>query len=320
MSTPDIPLLDISRWRTGSAAQRRALAQRMDAALRQSGFLLIEGHGIAGQLMSDVRAAASRFFALPDAVKQPYSTPVGGRGWIRQGAEANAFYGETADPVRADLKESLTMGRTFGSGDPAVDAEWFKPNVWPAECPELEALCERFADQARQLYYELLGLAAVALELPETWFSDRAQRAPHTFNINRYPPMTETGRPLDGQFRVAPHTDWGILTILDRQPGYGGLQIQMTNGTWADAPYAPGAFTVNVADLLARWTGDQWRSTRHRVLPPPAEAPSEELISLIMFLEADPDTLIEPLRPGTSYQPVRAGEYLAERTLAATVP
>ena len=320
MSTPDIPLLDITPWRTGSPVQRRALAHRMDAALRQSGFLLIEGHGIAGQLMSDIRAAASRFFALPDAAKQPYGTPVGGRGWIRQGAEANAFYGETADPVRADLKESLTIGRTFRSGDPAVDAEWFKPNVWPTEGPELEALCERFADQARQLYYELLGLAAVALELPETWFSDRAQRAPHTFNINRYPPMTETGQPLDGQFRVAPHTDWGILTILDRQPGYGGLQIQMTDGTWADAPYAPGAFTVNVADLLARWTGDQWRSTRHRVLPPPAEAPSEELISLIMFLEADPDTLIEPLRPGTSYQPVRAGEYLAERTLAATVP
>jgi isopenicillin N synthase-like dioxygenase len=320
MSTPDIPLLDISRWRTGSAAQRRALAQRMDAALRQSGFLLIEGHGVADGLMSDIRASASRFFALPDAAKQPYSTPVGGRGWIRQGAEANAFYGEAADPVRADLKESLTMGRTFASGDPAVDAEWFRPNLWPAECPELEVLCERFAGQVRQLYYELLGLCAVALELPETWFSDRAQRAPHTFNINRYPPMTETGRPLDGQFRVAPHTDWGILTVLDRQPGYGGLQIQMTDGTWADAPYAPGAFTVNVADLMARWSGDQWRSTRHRVLPPPAEAPSEELISLIMFLEADPDTVVEPLRPGTAYQPVRAGEYLAERTLAATVP
>ena len=320
MSTPDIPLLDISRWRTGSAAQRRALAQRMDAALRQSGFLLVEGHGVADGLMSDIRASASRFFALPDAAKQPYSTPVGGRGWIRQGAEANAFYGQTADPVRADLKESLTMGRTFVSGDPAVDAEWFRPNVWPAECPELEASCEQFAGQVRQLYYELLGLCAVALELPETWFSDRAQRAPHTFNINRYPPRTETGAPLDGQFRVAPHTDWGILTILDRQPGYGGLQIQLTDGTWADAPYAPGAFTVNVADLLARWTGDQWRSTRHRVLPPPAEAPAEELISLIMFLEADPDTLIEPLRPGTSYQPVRAGEYLTERTLAATVP
>jgi isopenicillin N synthase-like dioxygenase len=320
MSTPDIPLLDISRWRTGSAAQRRALAQRMDAALRQAGFLLIEGHGVPDQLMAGIRAAASRFFALPDATTQPYSTPVGGRGWIRPGGEANAFYGETADPVRADLKESLTMGRTFRSGDPAVDAEWFKPNVWPAECPELAALCERFAGQARQLYYELLGLCAVALELPETWFSDRAQRAPHTFNINRYPPMTETGRPLDGQFRVAPHTDWGILTVLDRQPGYGGLQIQMTDGTWADAPYAPGAFTVNVADLMARWSGDQWRSTRHRVLPPPAEAPSEELISLIMFLEADPDTVVEPLRPGTAYQPVRAGEYLAERTLAATVP
>src|ERR1700744_6781006 len=107
MSTPDIPLLDISRWRTGSAAQRRALAQRMAGALRQSGFLLVEGHGVADGLMSDIRASASRFFALPDAAKQPYSTPVGGRGWIRQGAQANALYGETAEPVGAGLKGSM---------------------------------------------------------------------------------------------------------------------------------------------------------------------------------------------------------------------
>src|ERR1700744_5520323 len=107
MSTPDIPLLDISRWRTGSAGERRALGPRLGAALPQSGFLLVEGHGVADGLMSDIRASASRFFALPDAAKQPYSTPVGGRGWIRQGAQANALYGETAEPVGAGLKGSM---------------------------------------------------------------------------------------------------------------------------------------------------------------------------------------------------------------------
>jgi isopenicillin N synthase-like dioxygenase len=320
MTSPDIPLLDISAWRTGTSHQRAALARRMDAALRQSGFLLIEGHGISPQLRADIRDEATLFFALPDDAKQRYRAPVGGRGWIRPGGEANAFYGEAADPERADLKESLTFGRTFSTGDPATDAEWFAPNVYPAECARLESLCERFAAEVRGLYCELLEACAVALDLQEAFFTERSSNSPHTFNINRYPPLAKTGTPRDGQYRVAPHTDWGMLTILDRQPGYGGLQVQMPDGAWADAPYADDAFTINVGDILARWSADRWRSTRHRVLPPTTLAPDEELISLILFHEADMDTVVEPLFPGTGYQPVKAADYLRERTAAASVP
>jgi len=67
---------------------------------------------------------------------------------------------------------------------------------------------------------------ATALGLPEDYFRERAQRSPHTCDINRYPALSETGAALAGQNRVAPHTDWAMLTILDRQPGYGGLQVQ----------------------------------------------------------------------------------------------
>jgi len=53
--------------------------------------------------------------------------------------------------------------------------------------------------------------------------------------------------------------------------------------------------TVNIGDLLARWTGGRWRSTRHRVLPPQAEAPDEDLLSLIFFYEANHDAVVESL-------------------------
>jgi isopenicillin N synthase-like dioxygenase len=319
MITPDIPLLDISVWREGSRSDRERLAARMDRALRHSGFLMIENHAVPAALRHQIRAEAERFFALPRERKAKYATRVAGRGWIPQGGEANAFYGEVADPDRADMKESLTIGRNFRTGDPATDRKWFTPNVWPGECPELESLCERFTAQVRDLYYELLRMSATALGLAEDFFAGHARRAPHTFNINRYPPLTATGPAKEGQFRVAPHTDWGILTILDRQPGYGGLQIQTREGTWADAPYVEDAFTVNVADLLSRWTGERWRSTRHRVLPPPRQAPDEELISLIVFLEAEVDTVIRPVAGNTDLEPVVAGEWLSAREAAATV-
>ncbi|MEP9383144.1 isopenicillin N synthase family dioxygenase [Nocardioides cheoyonin] len=323
MSTPDIPLIDIAAWRSGDAEQRQALAVRLDAAMQDSGFFLVSGHGIDPGLLADIRAAAKRFFGLPAEQKEPYRTRVGGRGWLAKGAEANAFYGEAADASKADLKESLTLGRDFSTGDPEIDEEWFLPNVWPAEVPELERLSTVFMDQARALYDDLLTVLATALGLPEGYFRERAQRSPHTYNINRYPALTETGAAQEGQYRVAPHTDWGMLTILDRQPGYGGLQVQTRDGEWADAPYVEGALTINIADMLARWTGDRWRSTRHRVLPPPAEAPSEELISLIMFMEADMDQVVRPLDPpiggGAVYAPVLAADYFRERAAAATV-
>lgn len=319
MITPDIPLLDISSWRDGSASQRARIAGRMDQALRQSGFLLIENHGVPGGLRDRIRAEASRFFALPAERKRRYATTVAGRGWLPQGGEANAFYGEVADPTRADMKESITNGRDFLTGDAAVDAAWFAPNVWPEECPGLEALANEFTGQVRELYYDLLRMSATALGLDEEFFVAHVLRGPQTFNINRYPPLREVGRARQGQYRVAPHTDWGILTILDRQPGYGGLQLQALDGTWADAPFVPDAFTVNVADLLSRWTGERWRSTRHCVLPPPDQAPEEELISLIVFLEAEVDTVIKPVTGNRELAPVVAGEWLRSREASATV-
>jgi isopenicillin N synthase-like dioxygenase len=319
MTMPGIPLLDIASWREGSADQRERLAERMDEALRESGFLMIENHGVPVALRESIRDQARVFFEMPAERKARYKTPVGGRGWIPQGGEANAYYGKVAAPGLADMKESLTMGRNFRTGDEQTDKAWFAPNVWPDECPGLAELCERFTQQVRDLYYDLLKMCASALALPDDWFVSKVSSAPHTFNINRYPPMTVTGAPRDGQFRVAPHTDWGILTILDRQPGYGGLQIRALDGTWVDAPYVSDAFTVNVADLLSRWTGERWRSTRHRVLPPQDQTPDEDLISLIVFLEADVDTVIRPVAGDREFEPVVAGEWLRAREAAATV-
>ncbi|MFF0488537.1 isopenicillin N synthase family dioxygenase [Nocardia sp. NPDC004068] len=323
MSTPDIPLIDISVWRTGGDTRREILARQLDEAMRTSGFFLVRGHGIDPRLLADIRAEAKRFFALPAEVKQEYRTPVGGRGWIANGDEANSFYGVASDPTKADLKETLTFGREHATGNPELDSEWFIPNVWPTQTPELKNLTARFTSQIFDLYLDLARILAVALGLPEDYFVRRVSDSPYTFNINRYPAMTELDQPLDGQYRVGPHTDWGFLTILDRQPGYGGLQVQTLDGDWADAPFVPGALTVNIADMLARWTGDRWRSTRHRVLPPPPEAPTEELISLIMFMEADMDQRVSPFDPpiggGVRYDPILAADYFKQRAAAATV-
>lgn len=309
-------------------------AAAVDAALQQAGFLLVTWHGVDPSLRAEVRAAARRFFALPADVKQRYAARIGGRGWLAPGVESNGnadvFGGVFAGAQDAagadnppDLKESFAIGPDNPTGDAAVDAVWFPPNVWPSEVPELHAVASRYLEAMTSVSRALLELCATALDLPPETLSGMAGHPTWTFNINRYPPLTEVGEPLPGQFRIGPHTDFGTVTVLDREPGAGGLQVDIDGMGWVDAPYDPDALTVNIGDLLAYWTGLRWRSGRHRVLPPQAGAPHEELVSLVFFFELDHDALVTPLAPPIGRRgdlpPVMSAPFLRERLDAISV-
>jgi isopenicillin N synthase-like dioxygenase len=50
----------------------------------------------------------------------------------------------------------------------------------------------------------------------------------------------------------------------------GGLEVLDPGGAWTGVEPVPGAFVINLGDLMARWTNDRWRSTLHRVVDPPS--------------------------------------------------
>jgi isopenicillin N synthase-like dioxygenase len=289
-----IATVDISRWHAGGV-QADAVAAELDEGLQEAGFILVTGHSIDPALAAGVRAASRKFFSLPDDVKRRYSVQVGGHGWIAPGAEANAYAEGTETPP--DLKESYSLGAETAVGDPEVDRIWFAPNVWPAEVAELQSLVTEYTAAMHRLADDLLALMAHALGLPANPFVTLADRPTWTMNINHYPPVSVVGEPEPGQFRIGPHTDFGTVTILDREPGAGGLQVFSEADGWADAPYDPAALTINIGDLLEYWSGRRWPSGRHRVLPPQPHAPEEDLISLIYFYEANHDALVTPLDP-----------------------
>jgi isopenicillin N synthase-like dioxygenase len=312
-----VPIIDISPWYAGD----RSVAADVDRALQEWGFFLVTGHGVPADARASVRAAARQFFALPAEVKCKYAVTVGGRGWLPPGVEANGYAEGTETPP--DLKESFAVGADQPTGDPEVDGYWFPANVYPDEVPALHAAVVDYLARMRALADELLRVCAAALDVEDDFFTRHTGHATHTMNVNWYPPMTVTGAPQDNQFRIGPHTDFGTVTILDREPGQGGLQVWSPADGWADAPYHPDAFTINTGDLLARWSGDRWKSNRHRVLPPQAGAPEEDLVSLVYFYEADHDTVVHALQPPVGrpndYPPVIAREFLRERLDAITI-
>ncbi|MGW6533092.1 isopenicillin N synthase family dioxygenase [Streptomyces venezuelae] len=287
-SASRIPTVDLRPWLSGDPEARVRTARTVDEALRSAGFLLVTGHGVDPALRAAIRSSARGFFRLPERAKRPYAVKVGGRGWLGPGAEANSFAEGTAAPP--DLKESLSFAADEPTGDAAVDAEWFAANTWPQETPELRALVTTYLREMRSLSDRLLELLGVALGESEDFFTRHTGHPTWGFNINWYPGRETVGEPEPGQFRIGPHTDFGTVTVLDREAGRGGLQVFTDEDGWQDAPFDPEAFTVNIGDLMARWTGGRWQSGRHRVLPPPADLPAEELMSLVYFYECDPGT------------------------------
>lgn len=312
--TITIPHIDLAAWYQGADSERRELAEQVDNTLREVGFFNLDGHGVPGKLRADLRSAAAQFFALPPEIKQRYAVSMGGRGWLPSGAVTAGYSEGTATPP--DLKETYSVGADNPTGDPRTDQVWFKPNVYPDEVRDLESLLTDYLTRMRRLATDLLRLCALALRQDVDFFTRHADHPTYTMNLNWYPALARLAPPQPGQFRIGPHTDFGTVTVLDRQDGVGGLQVHTRDGEWVKLPYDPDSFVVNIGDLLARWSGDRWRSSRHRVLPPDPSAPDEELLSLIFFYVANPGATVESLPPPIGvrrHEPIRAEDYLMQQ-------
>ncbi|KAK7310024.1 hypothetical protein RJT34_07216 [Clitoria ternatea] len=100
---------------------------------------------------------------------------------------------------------------------------------------------------------EVLEAMADGLGLGRNVFSRmvREERSDSCLRVNRYPPLMCGVETLSGQNLIGfgEHTDPQIISVL-RSNNTSGLQICLTDGTWASIPPDHSSFFVNVGDLL----------------------------------------------------------------------
>ena len=313
--------VDLAPFREGRAGDRAAVAAALDAACRDSGFLVITGHGVAPELAAATLDAFGAFFDLPVEEKRAATVAdqSANRGYTEIGTEGLAYsLGEETPP---DLFEAFNVGRE-DADDAYFDAHrsFYAPNVWPARPTDLRDTWLEYERAVSGTQDVLLRAMAVALDLPDSWFVDRSRRAIVTTRAINYERAAGAPSPLPDQMRMGQHTDYGIVTILLADP-VPGLQI-FRDGRWHDVVPPPGAFICNIGDMLARWTNDRWTSTLHRVVPPPAHADGPvRRRSIARFLDCEPDLVVACIPSCTSgddpprYEPVVAGEWLMAKVL-----
>jgi len=235
------------------------------------------------------------------------------------GESLAALDGQVALP---DLKEAFDMGQIqkMPPEAPAEAAIFFAPNIWPEQPAGMRAAFETYYDTFEDLATDIMALFALALDLPQNFFEPFLQKGLGISVLRAINYPDQPSAPAAGQLRGGAHCDYSTLTICHIEDKPGGLQIRMPSGEWMDVPVVPGAFVINLGDLMARWTNDRWVSTMHRVVNPPRDAEgSTRRQSLIFFHGSRYNAPVECL-PGCSppgvlpkYEPIGAGDYLVMR-------
>lgn len=290
-----IPRLDAAKI----AARDPETMAALKLGVEDVGVLIIHNTPISRPQMNGVLESYREFFRLPDARKRVVDMARTGsnRGWGAAGSEQ-------VDPAaNPDFKQVFDCGFELDKGDPlrAQGLLVYGDNQWP----DLPGFCETIQSyyaQALTISLDLLRAISVAIGEDEHFFDNAFSRPMALLRGNYYPPRPDWAS--DRDFGIAPHTDYGCLTLL-ASDGVAGLEVLGADGQWLPVDAPVGEFVINFGEMLEMWTGGWVKATMHRVI-----GSKEERISVPMFFNPNHDTNVAPVGAD---KPILAGDHLKKR-------
>ena len=300
-----LPVIDLSS--VSSPEDRKAIGKQLVASVETIGFFYVVGHDIGPKLMKNAFDSSREFFSLTEDQIQTVAVNQAQRGWMRKGLT------RLEGSASADVKEVFFWGREVSENDPDVlqKLPLVSPNQWPELIlPNFKANILEYYQTVMALGSSLLECIACGLDQNPEVFREKYTKPLGRGQLVYYPPISADDLACNS-YSAAPHTDFGVLTIL-LQDSLGGLQARHQNGKWIDVPPIEGSFICNIGDLLERWTNGRLKSTVHRVL----NTSGKERLSIPVFFDPNSDAWIDPRDFETSQNesilpPVKAGEYIS---------
>ncbi|KAG8012335.1 hypothetical protein GBF38_020054 [Nibea albiflora] len=300
-----IPVVDFGAYSLSEKdvadEQMRNLSKELKTAFTEVGFVFLKNTGITQEEVDRVMDVSKKFFLQPDELKRPFSRKTfannPNHGWV-------SLETERLNPRRpGDLKEAFNIAS-------------FHPDIkWPSgPVAAFQEIQKSFFLRCKELSLRVLRVMAHSLDLdPDVFLSTHrligTDENGTTLRSLYYPPVNSE-KAKEGQLRCGEHSDYGSITLLFQSSE--GLQVRRRSGEFIYAPCIPGTVLINIADLVQRWTSDEFVSVLHRVLlPPVGESCTRQ--SLAFFVQPDDEALITCCDGSNKYPPVTAGAYLTER-------
>ncbi|KAI4312287.1 hypothetical protein MLD38_037112 [Melastoma candidum] len=240
-SLPEIPVIDFAKLK---AHEESPELQRLHAACKDWGFFQLVNHRMSPSLMEAIKRGTVELFDLPEEERSRYEQKVG----EMEGFGRTFVVSDDQKLDWADVFHLYTLPRSLR-----------KPHLF-SELPlpyrdDLDA----YSEETKKLAVELLRLMGKALGMDSREVSELFEEGIQGMRMNYYPPCPQPELVIG----LSSHSDADAITILHQVNETEGLQIQK-DGVWIPVRPLPGAFIINVGDIVEMVTNGIYRSINHR--------------------------------------------------------
>ena len=290
-----IPKVDYKIISNQVGASFNTELEKFNYAISHYGFLLLQNTPIDKKVKNNILKTYKAFFDLPFEEKNKVNMDLtsSNRGWgAPKGEQVNSDY-------NPDYKEIFDTGPHQKVKDEFRDLTYYSKNLWPEQLPLFENTVNNYYDLCTQIGMHVLSFIERSLDLSENFFRDKFENPMSLLRCNYYPPRKSSLSNKD--YGIAPHTDYGCLTILltDNNPG---LEIKNPSNEWELVTPKEGEVIVNFGDMLEFWSKKKIKATPHRVF-----GNNKERFSIPFFFNPQYDTII------SKKDKIIAGEYLSKK-------
>ena len=301
-----IPVIDLSRARTGNSDERKLVADKINQACKEIGFITIKGHGVNRSVFLEAYESLTAFFALTLETKELCTTSI--RPCPFQTDGYNALLGENAHALMgkegpSDYVEKFSMGKSI------MDNSLRLPFPDDPSCADLRKNMKRYYEACQEVSTMMAELFALALDLPEDHFVTKLDKSWDNLRWHNYPAREDKFEHDGG---VGEHADVCFITMVSNIEN--GMEARTRDGQWIDVKTDDiDQFMVNIGDLVMRWSNDEWLSNLHRV-----KLTDVTRRSMVFIKFANDDALIETfpkfLKNGKSkYDPITFTQFISEK-------
>uniref|UniRef100_A0A0E0ER89 Fe2OG dioxygenase domain-containing protein n=1 Tax=Oryza meridionalis TaxID=40149 RepID=A0A0E0ER89_9ORYZ len=157
---------------------------------------------------------------------------------------------------------------------------------WPSKPPTFRDSIDKYAMEMWNLTTRLLRFMASDLGVEQETLLAAFRGKRQTFGLHRYPPCRHPEKVIG----ISLHSDGFGLTLLLQVNDTLGLQVSK-DGRWHPVRPLPGAFIVNVGEILEVLTNGRYKSVFHRV----AVDAERGRVTVVVFQDACINGLVKPL-------------------------
>ncbi|KAL6651846.1 hypothetical protein ACP70R_010771 [Stipagrostis hirtigluma subsp. patula] len=243
-----LPVINLGQL-SKDPATRALVIQDIAQACREWGCFQVANHGVSKSVMKGALEAASEFFQLSTEHKEEFASAD-----IRQ-------------PIRYDTssRDGISKARSFLKHYANPLEDWIQ--FWPMHPPTYRKKMGEYASEIQRVSMQLMDAILQGLGLKPLYLQDKLEKGVQFLALNNYPQFSHRG----DQVGLAPHSDYGLLTILLQSSP--GLEVMLHgDDTWTAVPVIPGALHVHVGDHLEVLSNGQLKSLVHRAVLNPDEA------------------------------------------------